>query len=64
MNKQLKAAGLSGGKVKRKEYLSFLLTIRQEEQVARQNGLRIVSKSVEQIRVMFEREFGSIYHIG
>lgn len=34
---------------------------REMESVAEQNGLTIEMKSIEQIRVEFEKEYGSIY---
>jgi hypothetical protein len=50
------------GKVKRKAYLDYLVKIRAEEEQARRYGLRITSKSIDEIRDEFERKFEiSIY---
>ena len=54
--------GRSGwGRVKRKEYLMFLVAIREEEHQARMLGLKIKAKSIEAVRQEFELEHGSIY---
>ena len=45
------------GKVKRKAYLDYLVKIRAEEEQARRYGLRITSKSIDEIRDEFERKF-------
>lgn len=62
MSAQLKVAGMTSGRVKRKEYLTYLVSVREEEAIARQNGLTVTAKSIEQIKVGFEKEFGSIYY--
>ena len=49
------------GKVKKKEYLMFLVEERETEATARMNGLNILPKSIEEIRAAFEREHGSIF---
>ena len=61
MSSQMKAAGLGGGKVKRREYLKYLALVRGDENIAKQNGLKIMPKSVDAIRREFEQEHGSIY---
>ena len=54
--------GRSGwGRVKRKEYLQFLMAIREEEHQAEMLGLKIKAKSIEVVRREFELEHGSIY---
>ena len=54
--------GRSGwGRVKRKEYLMFLVAIREEEHQARMLGLKIKAKSIEAVRREFEENYGSIY---
>ena len=58
---QVKAAGLGGGRVKRREYLKYLALVRGDENIAKQNGLKIMPKSVDAIRREFEQEHGSIY---
>ena len=61
MSDQMKAAGLGGGKIKRREYLKYLTQVRGEEDLAKQNGLTIMPKSVDAIRSEFEQEHGSIF---
>ena len=54
--------GRSGwGRVKRKEYLMFLVATREEERQAEMLGLKIKAKSIEAVRQEFELEHGSIY---
>ena len=59
--KKMKAAGLGGGRIKRREYLKYLALVRGDENIAKQNGLKIMPKSVDAIRREFEQEHGSIY---
>jgi hypothetical protein len=54
-------AGFARGRVKRIEYLKYLVAERELESLAEQNGLTIEPKSIEQIRAEFEKEYGSIY---
>ena len=62
MSEQLEAAGLSGGKVKKKAYLQFVMSVRDDESLADQLGLnQFPHKSIEQIRRDFEEKNGSIY---
>ena len=61
MSEGYQMAGNGDGKVKRWEYLQYLLKIREEESLAEQNGLRIKVKTVEEIRTEFESQYGSIY---
>ena len=54
--------GRSGwGRVKRKEYLEYLVATREEEHQAEMLGLKIEAKSIETVRREFELEHGSIY---
>ena len=61
MSTQCMVAGIARGKVKRKAYLDHLLSERNDEQLARDLGMRIMPKSIDEIREEFEKEFGSIY---
>lgn len=61
MSDQLKAVGNAVGRVKRKEYLDYYLSVRVDERMAEQLGLHITPKSIQQIRDEFEKEHGSIY---
>ena len=49
------------GKVKRREYLMYLAEIRKEEKSRHAAGCRIEPKPIEEIRVEFEAQHGSIY---
>ncbi|MBR1502503.1 MAG: hypothetical protein IJ618_01305 [Prevotella sp.] len=61
MSRAMQMAGNGDGRIKRREYLAYLASVREEEEAARQLGLTIPSKSVETIRSEFEQEHGSIY---
>ena len=61
MSEQLQLAGRTQGRVKRKEYLMYLVAVREEDTSAEQMGLKIKAKSIAQVRAEFEREHGSIY---
>jgi len=61
MSRQLQMAGRSQGQVKRKEYLMYLVAVREEELQAEQRGLKIKPKCIAEIRAEFERKNGSIY---
>lgn len=57
----MEGAGTSGGRIKRREYLMYVLAIRYEEQLAEEKGQEIVPRSVEEIRDAFEQEHGSVF---
>ena len=61
MSKQMQAAGTSGGKVKKKAYLKYVLEVRADESLADQLGIKFPHKSIEQIRRDFEEKNGSIF---
>lgn len=61
MNGSMQGVGTSGGRIKRREYLMYVLAIRLEEQLAEEKQQLVTPKSVEEIRAEFEREHGSIY---
>ena len=61
MSKQAQLAGWSQGRVKRKEYLEYLLRECEDWKIATQLGLHVEMKSVEELRMKFEQEHGSIY---
>ena len=62
MSEQMKRAGKRGdGRVKRKEYLRFLLEVREAEWRAEEQGQAVPEKSIEEIRALFEQKHGSIY---
>ena len=61
MSKQAQLAGWSQGRVKRREYLEYLLKECENWKLATQLGLHVEMKSIEELRVKFEQEQGSIY---
>ena len=62
ISEQMQAAGLSGGKVKKKAYLKYVMDVREDESLADQLGLnKFPHKSISQIRREFEAKNGSIY---
>ena len=77
MSRAMQGAGASGGLIKKREYLMYILAIRVEEQksltpnpspvgegnlsVGEGNIKQIERKSVEEIREEFEKEHDSIY---
>lgn len=61
MSQQLKLAGRTQGRVKRKEYLMYLAAVREDEALAEQLGVKTTPKSCSQLRAEFERKHGSIY---
>lgn len=61
LSKGLEEAGSGKGMIKRKEYLRFLVSVRDEEQLSRNLGLRITSKSIDEIRAEYEQEHESIF---
>ena len=62
MSEQMKLAGTPGdGRVKRKEYQMFLMSVREAERLAEKQGQNVQEKEVEEIRALFEQEHGSIY---
>ena len=61
LSEQLEAAGSGQGQVKRKAYLKYVLAVRDEESLAAQRGMKLVSKSLDQIRQEFENKNGTIF---
>ena len=61
MSEQMQAAGTSGGKVKKKAYLQYVMSVRDDESLADQLKIQFPHKSIEQIRRDFEEKNGSIY---
>ena len=61
MSDQMKAAGKGGGRIKRRRYLAYLASVREEEALARQLGAAFPAKPIEAIRSEFEQEHGSIF---
>lgn len=61
MSEQMQAAGSAGGKVKKRAYLLYVMTVRDDESLADQLKIQFPHKSLEQIRKEFEEKNGSIY---
>ncbi|MBQ2674836.1 MAG: hypothetical protein IJG07_09180 [Prevotella sp.] len=49
------------GRIKRREYLMYLVAVRDREYRARQMNLNVRKKRLREIRAEFEAEHGSIY---
>ena len=49
------------GRIKRREYLMYLVTVRDQEFLARQMNLNVRKKKLREIRAEFEAQHGSIY---
>lgn len=61
LRKPLVTAGRFAGRVKRKEYLMFLLNVRLKEQEDVKAGREVVEKTIEEVQIEFERKYGRIY---
>ena len=57
----LEEAGSAKGGVKRKAYFNYLQEVRDREATARNLGLRITAKTLEEVRAEFEIENNSIF---
>ena len=57
----LEEAGSAKGGVKRKAYFNYLQEVRDREATARNLGLRIAAKSLEEVRAEFEKEHESVF---
>ena len=63
LRKGLEEAGSAKGGVKRKAYFNYLQEVRDREATARNLGLRITAKTLEDVRAEFEIENGSVFYI-
>jgi len=59
--KKILKANLPKGQVKKKEYLNYLVSVRNDERLARDLGIRFSYKSIDEIRAEYESKYGSIY---
>ena len=59
--KKILKAELPKGKVKCKQYLNYLMNARCAEFNLRDRGMKLMHKSIEEIRAEYEQKFGSIY---
>ena len=57
MNFPSRQAGASEGKVKRREYLMYVLEVREAEITAEEQGQQVEVKTIEEIRQLFEQEW-------
>ena len=51
----------SPGRIKRREYLMYLVAVRDQEHRAREMNLHVRKKRLREIRAEFEAQHGSIY---
>ena len=49
------------GRIKRREYLMYLVAVREQEHRAREMNLHVRKKRLREIRAEFEAQHGSIY---
>ena len=56
-----KAVGAVPGRIKRREYLMYLVAVRDREHRAREMNLHVRKKRLREIRAEFEAQHGSIY---
>ena len=61
LRKGLEEAGSAKGGVKRKAYFNYLQEVRDREATARNLGLRITAKTLEEVRAEFEIDNNSIF---
>ncbi len=52
---------MSQGRIKRREYLMYLVAVREQEHRAREMNLHVRKKRLREIRAEFEAHHGSIY---
>jgi hypothetical protein len=58
---RLRAEKAVPGRIKRREYLMYLVAVRDQEHRAREMNLHVRKKKLRQIRAEFEAQHGSIY---
>ena len=58
---RLRAEKAVPGRIKRHEYLMYLVAVRDQEHRAREMNLHVRKKKLRQIRAEFEAQYGSIY---
>ena len=61
MSRSLRMAMKSEDRIKRFDYLMFVLSVRQSEWEAEDQGQEVSPMSTEKLRAEFEQEHGSIY---
>ena len=61
MSKLMEQAGSTQGRVKRREYLMYVLEVREAEIKAEEQGQQVEVKTIEEVREVFEQEHGTIY---
>ena len=61
MSKLMEQAGSTQGRVKRHEYLMYVLEVREREHLAEKQGNKVAPMTLEEIRQLFEQEHGTIY---
>ena len=61
MSLQQRMAGYPRGRVKIREYLMYVLAVREDEALAIDRGEEVTIKSVEELRAEFKEHHGEIY---
>ena len=63
MSHTQRLAGFARGSVKCREYLMFVLAVREDEELAIERGEAVVIKPIEELRAEFLKHHGEIYEI-
>ena len=63
MSHTQKMAGFARGRVKCREYLMFVLAVREDEAQANERGEAVEIKTIEELRAEFLENHGEIYEI-
>jgi hypothetical protein len=63
MSLQQRMAGYPRGRVKCREYLMYVLAVREDEELAIERGEEVTIKTVNQLRKEFREHHGEIYEI-
>ena len=63
MSRQLRMAGFARGSVKCREYLMFVLAVREDEALAIERGEEVEIKTIDELRAEFLERHGAIYEI-
>jgi hypothetical protein len=63
MNIQQRMAGYPRGRVKCKEYLMYVMAVREDEALAIENGEEVIPKTIKQLRTEFLNNHGNIYEL-
>ena len=63
MNIQQRMAGYPRGRVKCREYLKYVMAVREDEALAIENGEAVIPKTIKQLRTEFLKNHGNIHEL-